>query len=75
MSRYRLLPARGQELALRRHCSDARWVWNQAVEKRKSYLASDRQVPAPTKSERYKQLTLKYYISAVAAWDTFLPKL
>ena len=32
MSRYRLEPTRQQETILLRHCSDARYVWNLAVE-------------------------------------------
>jgi transposase len=32
MSRYRLTPSASQELVLARHCSDARFVWNLAVE-------------------------------------------
>jgi hypothetical protein len=32
MCRYRLEPAREQEQVLLRHCSDARYVWNLAVE-------------------------------------------
>jgi hypothetical protein len=32
MSRYRLQPTREQETILLRHCSDARYVWNLAVE-------------------------------------------
>ena len=32
MSRYRLLPTRAQEAALRDHCAHARYVWNLAVE-------------------------------------------
>jgi transposase len=32
MSRYRLQPTREQETVLLRHCSDARYVWNLAVE-------------------------------------------
>jgi hypothetical protein len=32
MSRYRLEPTREQEIVLLRHCSDARYVWNLAVE-------------------------------------------
>ena len=34
MSRYRLQPSREQETVLLRHCSDARYVWNLAVEQR-----------------------------------------
>src|SRR5215471_18750468 len=32
MSRYRLEPTAAQESVLLRHCSDARYVWNLAVE-------------------------------------------
>jgi putative transposase len=32
MSRYRLEPTRQQETILLRHCSDARYLWNLAVE-------------------------------------------
>ncbi|HMH94928.1 MAG TPA: helix-turn-helix domain-containing protein [Streptosporangiaceae bacterium] len=32
MSRYRLLPSHAQEIVLRDHCAQARFVWNLAVE-------------------------------------------
>lgn len=37
MSRYRLLPIKGQELVPLRHCGDARLVWNLALEQQKYY--------------------------------------
>jgi len=56
MSRYRAYPTREQEATLLRHCSDARYVWNLAVEQhawwkpgRKSgpgYLEQSRQLTA-----------------------------
>jgi IS605 OrfB family transposase len=56
MSRYRLQPSPAQETVLLRHCSDARYVWNLAVEQhgwwrpgRKSapgYLEQSRQLTA-----------------------------
>jgi putative transposase len=56
MSRYRLQPTREQETILLRHCSDARYVWNLAVEQHAwwrpgrgsapGYLEQSRQITA-----------------------------
>ena len=63
MSRYRLEPTREQEQVLLRHCSDARYVWNLAVEQhawwrpgRKSapgYLEQSRQLTAARAANRW----------------------
>lgn len=55
MSRYRLEPSREQEEVLLRHCADARYVWNLAVEQH-SWWRRGRK-PAPGYLEQCRQLT------------------
>jgi putative transposase len=55
MSRYRLEPTREQEAILLRHCSDARYVWNLAVEQH-AWWRPDRK-SAPGYLEQSRQLT------------------
>jgi putative transposase len=55
MSRYRLLPTPAQEAVLRDHCSQARYVWNLAVEQH-SHWRSGR-AGAPGYLEQCRQLT------------------
>jgi putative transposase len=55
MSRYRLDPAPEQEAALLRHCADARYVWNLAVEQQ-SWWRPGRK-PGPGYLEQCRQLT------------------
>jgi putative transposase len=55
MSRYRLEPTREQELALLRHCSDARYVWNLCVEQESHWRAGRGRMPGF--AERCRQLT------------------
>jgi transposase len=55
MSRYRLEPTREQETALLRHCSDARYVWNLAVEQHAWWRPGRRS--APGYLEQSRQLT------------------
>jgi putative transposase len=55
MSRYRLEPTREQETILLRHCSDARYVWNLAVEQH-AWWRSGRD-SAPGHLEQCRQLT------------------
>jgi putative transposase len=55
MSRYRLEPTPAQADALLRHCSDARYVWNLAVEQQ-SWWRPGRK-PAPGFLEQARQLT------------------
>ena len=55
MPRYRLEPAREQETVLLRHCSDARYVWNLAVEQHAWWRPGRR--PAPGYLEQCRQLT------------------
>ncbi|MCW2935399.1 MAG: (cytosine-5-)-methyltransferase [Actinomycetia bacterium] len=63
MSRYRLEPSRGQEEVLLRHCSDARYVWNLAVEQHAWWRPG--RVPAPGYLEQARQLTAA---RAASAW-------
>jgi putative transposase len=55
MIRYRLEPTREQEAILLRHCSDARYVWNLAVEQHAWWRPGRRS--APGYQERCRQLT------------------
>jgi putative transposase len=55
MSRYRLEPSRGQEEVLLRHCSDARYVWNLAVEQHSHWHPG--RTSAPGYLEQCRQLT------------------
>jgi putative transposase len=55
MSRYRLDPSRGQEEVLLRHCSDARYVWNLAVEQHGWWRPG--RTSAPGYLEQARQLT------------------
>jgi putative transposase len=53
-SRFRLLPAPGQEVALLAHCRDARYVWNLAVEQQQHWRPGRK---APGYMEQSAQLT------------------
>jgi putative transposase len=55
MPRYRLQPTREQETILLRHCSDARYVWNLAVEQHAWWRPGRRS--APGYLEQCRQLT------------------
>jgi putative transposase len=55
MTRYRLQPTREQETILLRHCSDARYVWNLAVEQHAWWRPGRRS--APGYLEQCRQLT------------------
>ena len=55
MTRYRLQPTREQEAILLRHCSDARYVWNLAVEQHAWRRPGRRS--APGYLEQSRQLT------------------
>lgn len=55
MTRYRVYPSQAQHEALLSHCSDARFVWNLAVEQQ-SYYSKTRPW-APNSAARYRQLT------------------
>ena len=55
MPRYRLQPTREQETILLRHCSDARYVWNLAVEQHAWWRPGRRS--APGYLEQSRQLT------------------
>ena len=55
MSRYRLEPTREQETILLRHCSDARYVWNLAVEQHTWWRPGRKS--APGYLEQSRQLT------------------
>ncbi|MHB8449425.1 MAG: helix-turn-helix domain-containing protein [Mycobacteriales bacterium] len=52
--RYRLHPDATQVLVLQRHCSDARYVWNLALEQAQ---CCRRGRPTPGPAERSRQLT------------------
>jgi putative transposase len=56
MSRYRLLPSPVQEAALRDHCSQARYVWNLAVEQHRHWHPGRKS--APGYLEQCRQLTV-----------------
>jgi putative transposase len=55
MPRYRLELSRGQEEILRRHCADARYVWNLCVEQESWWRPGRRTMPGLV--ERCRQLT------------------
>jgi putative transposase len=55
MSRYRLEPSAAQEAVLSRHCSDARYVWNLAVEQHAWWRPGRKS--APGYLEQCRQLT------------------
>ena len=55
MPRFRLQPAPEQESALLRHCSDARYIWNLAVEQHAWWRPG--RAPAPGYLEQSRQLT------------------
>ena len=55
MSRYRLQPTSEQVSVLLRHCSDARFVWNLAVEQESHWRAGRGRMPGW--AERCRQLT------------------
>lgn len=55
MSRYRLEPTAQQEQALLRHCADARYVWNLAVEQHSHWQPGRKS--APGYLEQCRQLT------------------
>jgi len=55
MSRYRHEPIREQEQVLLRHCSDARYVWNLAVEQHSWWRPGRKS--APGYLEQSRQLT------------------
>jgi putative transposase len=52
MSRYRLQPTREQETILLRHCSDARYVWNLAVEQHAWWRPGRRSAPGYLEQSR-----------------------
>jgi putative transposase len=51
--RYRLAPTPDQLSMLARHCADARYVWNLALEQANYYRPGR---PMPSSAERYRQL-------------------
>jgi IS605 OrfB family transposase len=51
--RYRLVPDAGQVTVLARHCADARYVWNLALEQANYYRPGR---PTPGRAERDRQL-------------------
>src|SRR5436305_13621532 len=53
--RFRLYPTRQQTEALARHCSDARYIWNLALEQWNHWHRGFR--PAPGYLEQARQLT------------------
>ncbi len=55
MSRYRLLPSTAQEVVLRDHCAQARFVWNLAVEQQSWWRPG--RAGAPSYLEQCRQLT------------------
>src|SRR6266568_3981162 len=55
MSRYRLLPSPAQEVMLRDHCTQARFVWNLAVEQHQHWRPGRKS--APGYHEQCRQLT------------------
>lgn len=52
--RYRLYPTEVQEQVMRRHCADARFVWNLALEQANLWRPGR---PSPNAAERGRQLT------------------
>lgn len=57
MSRYRLFPDVPQEEALLRHCADARYVWNLAVEQHSWWTPARARRSGPSFAAQCKQLT------------------
>ena len=55
MSRYRLIPSPAQQLVLRDHCAQARFVWNLAVEQHRHWRPGPKS--APGYFEQCRQLT------------------
>jgi putative transposase len=55
MSRYRLLPSPAQQVVLRGHCAQARFVWNLAVEQHRHWRSARKS--APGYLEQCRQLT------------------
>ena len=55
MSRYRLVPTAAQEVVLRDHCAQARFVWNLAVEQHRHWRPGRKS--APGYLEQCRQLT------------------
>ncbi len=55
MSRYRLLPSPAQEVVLRDHCAQARFVWNLAVEQHRHWRSGRKSGPGYL--EQSRQLT------------------
>jgi putative transposase len=55
MSRYRLMPDQEQAVLLARHCADARYVWNLAVEQQSCWRPGRGKVPGW--AEQCRQLT------------------
>jgi putative transposase len=55
MSRYRLLPSPAQQVVLRGHCAQARFVWNLAVEQHRHWRPGRKS--APGYLEQCRQLT------------------
>ena len=60
--RYRLYPTPAQEAVLHRHCSDARYVWNLALEMAPEYKVAD------ATYGRIERLAMKY-LDDVAGFD------
>jgi hypothetical protein len=52
--RYRLYPRTGEAEVLERHCADARFVWNLALEQLNYWRPGRR--PSPGSAERFRQL-------------------
>src|SRR5687768_18450382 len=52
--RYRLYPSPNQAEGCERHCADARFVWNLALEQANAWRYGRR--PAPGSAERFRQL-------------------
>jgi putative transposase len=55
MSRYRLQPSPAQDCLLRRHCADARFIWNLCVEQEAQWRPG--RGPMPRFAERCRQLS------------------
>jgi putative transposase len=55
MSRYRLLPSHAQQVVLRDHCAQARFVWNLAIEQHRHWRPGRKS--APGYLEKCRQLT------------------
>ena len=52
--RFRLAPTPAQRAVLQRHCADARFVWNLALEQANYWRFGE---PRVTRAERFRQLT------------------